>query len=118
MISELVEYLKSLNYNVEIRGENEIRVYHDSLPMYLRIEIQGRFVYMSIKHGEELREVLEELRDSGENVEELVEDALSYLSIASLKVRTYIERQGYIPVFKLRNGSLEIHEILERLEEG
>jgi hypothetical protein len=68
---------------------------------------------MSIKHREDLREVLEEMRDSGESVEEAVEEALGYLTNASLKARLWIEQRGLTPVFDLRRGSIEIYEILE-----
>lgn len=115
--SALTEYLRTLGYTVETPVKNELRILHGTLPLYLKIEVQDKFVYMSIKHTHEFREVLEDLRESGEDVEELVEDALSYLSIASLKVRTWIEERGYIPVFKLRDGSIEVYEILEEVKE-
>lgn len=117
IISELAEHLKSLNYTVILHNEHEIRVLHPSLPIYLQVKVKENFVYMTIKHTEELKEILEDLRDSGEDIENSVEEVLSYLSIVSLKVRKWIEERGYVPVFKLRDGSLEIYEMLEELLE-
>lgn len=117
IVSTLAEYLKSLNYIVVLHNEHEIHVLHPSLPVYLQVKVKDKFVYMTIKHAEELRDALEDLRDNGEDLENTVEEVLSYLSIVSLKVRKWVEEQGYVPVFKLRDGSLEIYEILEELLE-
>ncbi|MEM1850536.1 MAG: hypothetical protein QXD40_05500, partial [Desulfurococcaceae archaeon] len=117
IVNELAEHLKSLNYIVILHSEHEIRVLHPSLPIYLQVEVRNNFVYMTIKHGEGLREVLEDLRDSGEDIENTIEEVLSYLSVVSLKVRKWVEERGYVSVFKLRDGSLEIYEMLEELLE-
>lgn len=116
-VSELAEYLKSLGYTVVFCGEKSLCIPHPSLPLYLRVDLEDNFVYMSIKHGEDLRSILEDMHDSGENVEEEVESALSYLSAASLKARMWVEERGYVPVFKLREGSLDIYEMLEEIVE-
>jgi hypothetical protein len=114
--SDLELYLKKLGYRVEY-SNGEIRVLHEALPLYLKIEFQGRFVHMSIKPGEGFKEAIEDLKDMGEDVEEIVENALSYLNIASLKARQWIEEHGLIPVFKLREGSIEVYEALEEILE-
>ncbi|MEM4718219.1 MAG: hypothetical protein QXE81_05620 [Desulfurococcaceae archaeon] len=112
IINDLVDYLRNLGYTVE-RDNNFLMILHGSLPLYLRVEFRGNLVYMCINYKDNIREALEDLKDSGEDVEEVVEDAISYLSIASLKIRQWIEDKGFIPVFKLRNGSLKVYEILE-----
>jgi len=116
-VNELAEYLKSQGYEAVQTEASELRVLHPSLPVYLLVEFRDNFAYMSIKHSEELREVLEDLRDDYEDVEGIVEEALSYLSLASLKVRMWVEERGYTSVFKLRDGSIEIYEILEEVLE-
>lgn len=115
IVGELLSHLKSLGYKVDIISEEELKVLHESLPIYLHVRIEGNLVYMSIKHGDDLKAILEELLESGENVEETIEEALGYLSIASLRVKSWIERRGYIPVFKLREGSVKVYEALEEL---
>jgi predicted thioredoxin/glutaredoxin len=109
----LAKYLEDQGFTVKIESDTLITIPHDNLPLYLAIEFRGNLVYMSIKHREDLREVLEEMRDSGESVEEAVEEALGYLTNASLKARLWIEQRGLTPVFDLRRGSIEIYEILE-----
>lgn len=109
----LAKYLEDQGFTVKIESDTLITIPHDNLPLYLAIEFRGNLVYMSIKHREDLREVLEEMRDSGEGVEEAVEEALGYLTNASLKARLWIEQRGLTPVFDLRRGSIEIYEILE-----
>ncbi len=116
LIEELVEYLRSNGYYAELRN-GEIIVPHGGFPLYLKIEFRDKLVYMSIKHMDEFRDVLEDLKEAGEDVEELVENAVSYLSLASLKARQWVEEKGLIPVFKLRDGSVEIYEILEEVLE-
>jgi hypothetical protein len=116
-VYSLARYLEEQGFRVNIVSDKALTVPHDNLPVYLAIEFRDGIVYMSIKHGEDLREVLEELRDSGEDVEEVLEEALSYLTSASLKARLWIEQRGLTPVFDLRGGSIEIHEILEEVLE-
>jgi hypothetical protein len=113
---DLLNYLKTLGYSVE-HYNGEIRVLHETLPLFLEIEFHGRFVRMSIKPREGFKEAIEDMRDMGEDVEEVVESALSYLNIASLKARQWIEEHGLIPVFKLREGSIEVYEALEEILE-
>ncbi|MEM4487237.1 MAG: hypothetical protein QXK88_00305 [Desulfurococcaceae archaeon] len=117
IVSELAAHLRSIGHRVETPSEKELKVLHDLLPVYLHVEVEGNIVYMAIKHTEDLRATLEELHESGENVEEIVEEALGYLSIVSLRVRSWVEKKGYIPIFKLREGNIKVYEILEELGE-
>lgn len=115
---ELVRYLRSLGYDVDDSGD-VIKVRHANLPIYLYVQFKDRFVYMGINHESDLRDILEDLYDSGEDVESIVEEAISYLSTASLKIRNWIEERGYVPVFKIRDGSIDIYEMIEEIiEEG
>ena len=109
----LAKYLEEQGFSVKVESDTLLTIPHDNLPVYLTIEFRDNLVYMSIKHREDLREILEELRDSGEDVEEILEEALGYLTNASLKARLWIEQRGLTPVFDLRRGSIEIYEILE-----
>lgn len=115
---DLVTYLRSIGYDVDAYRD-AIRVRHTSLPIYLNVRFKDRFVYIEIDHEGGLREILEELYEGGEDIESIVEDAISYLSTASLKIRQWIEERGYVPVFKLRDGSIDIYEMVEEIiEEG
>ncbi|MGC8982866.1 MAG: hypothetical protein ACP5KA_03830 [Desulfurococcaceae archaeon] len=115
---ELAEYLKSQGYGITLTGSQSLVIEHPSLPIYLHLEFKDNLVYVSIGlNRDELREVLGEIRESGEDVEEVVEDALSYLNNASLKARKWLEERGYTAVFKIREGSIEIYEVLEEVLE-
>ncbi len=109
----LARYLEEQGFKVNIISDTTLTIPHDTLPVYLTIEFKGNLAYISVKHDEELRAVLEDMRDSGEDVEEALEEALSYLTNVSLKARLWIEQKGFTPVFDLRRGSIEIYEILE-----
>ena len=109
----LARYLEEQGFKVNIISDTTLIIPHGTIPVYLAIEFKGNLVYISVKHGEELREVLEDLRDGGEDVEEALEEALSYLTSVSLKARLWIEQKGFTPVFDLRRGSIEVYEILE-----
>jgi hypothetical protein len=113
---ELAAYLRREGYNVEVLN-NAIRVLHDTLPLYLDVEFKERHVYLGVVHGEELRSILEDLKDAGEDVEEIVESALSFLSMAALKARHWLEERGFIVVFKLREGTVEVYDMLEEILE-
>jgi hypothetical protein len=113
---ELAAYLRREGYNVEVLN-NAIRVLHDTLPLYLNVEFKERYVYLGVVHGEELRSILEDLKDAGEDVEEIVESALSFLSMAALKARHWLEERGFIVIFKLREGTVEVYDMLEEILE-
>lgn len=117
-ISELALYLESQGYKVKVADDKEIAVLHPLLPVQLYLEFKEPLVYIGIRFDrEELREILRDQHESGEDIEEIVEEALSYLSIASLKARKWLEEKGYAPVFRLRDSSSEIYELLEDLQE-
>lgn len=116
--SQLANYLMSLGYKIVLVGEKEIAVSHPSLPLQLYIEFKNSLVYMGVRFDrEELKSILEDLYESGEDLESTVEEALSYVNIASLKARKWLEEHGYTPIFRLRDSSIEIYEILEDLME-
>ena len=118
IINGLLSYLESLGYRVEILSENELKIPHDTLPIFLHVEVRENIIYMGLRYSDELRKVLEELHDYGEDIEKIVEDALSYLTNASLKINPWIREKGYITVFRLREGSNDIYEILEDIRES
>lgn len=117
-VAELANYLVSQGFRVVLTGEREIAVPHQSLPVQLYIEFKDSLVYIGVRFDrEELKSVLEDLHESGEDIESAVEEALSYVNTASLKARKWLEDHGYTPVFRLRDSSIEIYELLEDLLE-
>ncbi|MEM1642301.1 MAG: hypothetical protein QXI85_05880 [Desulfurococcaceae archaeon] len=115
--AELASYLESLGYRVQLE-DKKLVIVHPSLPLQLYIEFKEPLVYIGIRFDrDELADVLRDIHESGESIEEVVEEALSYLSVASLRARKWLEDKGYTPVFRLRDSSVEVYELLEDLRE-
>lgn len=117
-ISEVAKQLESEGYRVLVQSENVMLIPHPSLPIRLRVEFKEPLAYVTVEfEKEELREILEDLHEAGEDIESVVEEALGYLNAAALKLRKWLEEKGYAMMLKLREGSIEIYELLEELEE-
>ncbi|MEM1628126.1 MAG: hypothetical protein QXP02_02495 [Desulfurococcaceae archaeon] len=118
IIQELCNYLNSQDIKARVIDEKSIRIDYDTLPIYLLVELRdGKYLYISIRYEDHLRDVLEDLHEGGENIEDVVEEALSYLSEISLRIRKWSEARGLITVFKLKEGSVELLDIVEELKQ-
>ncbi|MEM4756641.1 MAG: hypothetical protein QW254_01185 [Desulfurococcaceae archaeon] len=118
IIQELCNYLNSQDIKARVIDEKSIRIDYDTLPIYLLVELRdGKYLYISIRYEDHLRDVLEDLHEGGENIEDVVEEALSYLSEISLRIRKWSEPRGLITVFKLKEGSVELLDMVEELKQ-
>jgi len=117
MINDLISFLRKHSFNAVAYG-NTVRVMDEELPVYLEVRFDGNKVYASIGFTDDLRDALEEAILNGRNVDEAVEEALSRLNICALLVKKWVDERGLIMIFKLRDGSIELTNLLEELKEG
>lgn len=117
MINDLADFLARNGFTPVVQGKSSLRVYDSELPVYLEARLEDNKVYTYIGFTGELREELEEAALSGEDIEEMVENSLSYLNTCALLVKKWADEKRLITVFKLREGSVELMELLEDIME-
>ncbi|ADV64472.1 hypothetical protein Desmu_0153 [Desulfurococcus mucosus DSM 2162] len=116
MISDLAEFLRRHGFKV-IAYRDALRVPDEELPIYLEVKLDAGKIYTAIGFTEELREILEEKASGGESIEDIVEDALSRLNTCALLVKKWADERRLVTIFRLREGSVELMDLLEELRE-
>ncbi len=114
---ELVEYLKEHDLKLR-RGKRTVKAIHKSIPVILVYKFANKHVTVDLDYEEDLRDVLEDLIDAGENVEELVDDVLSELRDLAIETSRILEEKGYNVELKLREGENDIRDLLEDVMES
>ena len=114
---ELVDYLKEHDLKVK-KGKASLKAIHQNIPVYLVYRFRGKNVVIELDYDEELREVLEDLVESGEDVEDLVDDVLSELRDIAIETSRMLEDKGYSCNVKLREGENDIRDIVEDVMES
>ncbi len=116
VIDEIAEILEQYDLKIR-RGRSSIKAYHASIPIGLNIQIRKKTALIELTYKDDLREVLEDLYESGEDVEALVDDTLSELRDIAIDVSRLLEEKGFSVKMKLREGENDIRDLLEDLEE-
>lgn len=116
MLRELYHFLRELNSNVELSGE-ELRISYDEVPVWLIVKPANSGIYVSLRLGEDLRSYLEEAAWSDQNIEEVVNEVLEYFSEVALRIRKWGEKRNIVTVFNLHENIVRIQEIVEDIVE-
>ena len=120
ILNEIAEFASKRGYNVEARG-NVLRIIHpdmDDLGLVIR-EDDGT-VYIELLQGEELRDSLDDLiqETDRETVEEYIrEDILSDLESLASNIEALCRARGLRVENRVREGILDVLEILEDIAE-
>lgn len=95
-----------------------MRILHHLLPVYLDIVFGGNRVVIKLSYDSSLKDFLEDLVSSGsDNVEDLVEDVISEFNELTAGLYKWFKENGYEINIKLREGEIDIIELLEDLIE-
>ena len=113
---KIVKLLKEHELEVRKR-KNIVRGTHKTIPITLIIRIIGDEAIIELEPEEELRDVLVDLIEAGEDVEETVDDVLSELRDIAVEISQLLSDKGYEVKLKLREGENDVRDILEEIEE-
>ncbi|MCD6300603.1 MAG: hypothetical protein J7L82_00855 [Staphylothermus sp.] len=113
---EIVKLLKEHDLEVKKR-KNVIRGTHKTIPVTLIIRLVDDEAIIELEPEEELRDVLVDLVESGEDIEDVVDDVLSELRDIAVEISQLLSDKGYDVKLKLREGENDVRDILEELEE-
>ncbi len=111
-LDEVVKLLEQ--YDLKIRKlKSSVKAFHTELPIGLQVTLRKKSAIVEMIYSDELREVLEDLYESGEDVEALVDDTLSELRDIAIDVSRLLEEKGYKVNLKIKEGENDIRDILE-----
>jgi signal transduction histidine kinase len=113
---ELVDLLKEHDLEVE-RKRTRIIATHKELPVSLIIRISGDKAIIELEAGDELRDVLVDLIESGEDIESMVDDVLSELRDIAIEASQLLSDKGLEVELRLREGESDIRDVLEDVME-
>jgi len=113
----LVDMIVSKGYQVQGVG-NKLRILHHLLPIYLDIVFSGNKVVVKLSFDNNLREFIEDLVLSGsEDVGDLVEDVIGEFNELTASLYKWFKDNGFEINIKLKDGELDIRELLEDILE-
>jgi hypothetical protein len=113
---ELVDLLKEHDLEVE-RKRTRVIATHKELPVSLIIRVSGDKAIIEFEAGDELRDVLVDLIESGEDIESMVDDVLSELRDIAIEASQLLSDRGLEVELRLREGESDIRDILEDVME-
>lgn len=117
MLSDLARFLETIGIKPVVI-HRELRVPYDELPISLLVRLIDSALYISLLFNElEMRAVLEDLYLSGEDIEAVVDRAITYLSEIGLRIRMWAEERGITTIFNLREGDIILRELVDDITE-
>ncbi len=116
VIDEVREIMENHDLEVAVK-ENMVIGIHKSIPVSLSVILNGLNAELSIEADEELRDILEELIESGEDISSLVDDVLSELRDIALEIQGLLEKRGFKVELNLREGENDVRDLLEEITE-
>ncbi len=112
LVKEIIEFIKNNSFITEqIDNKIIVRAEHDS-PVTLVLNLQGDTIEIKLE-VEDLVDYIEELRDHGEDVQDIVESQVEDLKSIAYKLINWLSKKGLKIINKLRESELDILEELE-----
>ncbi len=113
---ELVDLLKEHDLEVE-RKRTKVVATHKELPISLVIRVSGDKAIIELETSDELRDVLVDLIESGEDIESIVDDVLSELRDIAIEASQLLSDKGFEVELRLREGESDVRDVLEDVME-
>ncbi len=118
VIDEILELLERYDLEIE-KKRSSIKALHHDLPVYLIVKLSTpkNQATIEIEPDEELSDTLADLIESGEDVEDLVDNVLSELRDAAIEVSRILSDKGFKVSLKIREGERDVRDQLEEVVE-
>ncbi len=117
ILDDIRRFLEERELSVEASNE-EVYGTHTSIPVSITIGIGGDdIVEIRLEAGDDLRDALIELIESGEDVRGIVDDVLSELRDTAIELQKMLEDKGYRVEISLREGENDVKDILDEVIE-
>ncbi len=113
---DLLELLKERDLVVKAK-KNNIVATHTELPVSLVYRFSRKNVVIEIESSDDLVDYLVDLAESGENIEEVVDDILSELRDIAIETSKLLGDKGYKVELKLREGENDVRDRVEEVLE-
>jgi len=116
VLDEIREIMEDHDLEVTL-NKNTVIGLHSSVPIILKVYVGRRKASIELEAEEDLRDVLDELVESGEDIESLVDDVLSELRDIAIEIGRALENKGYRVELNLREGENDVRDIVEEVTE-
>ncbi len=113
LVEEIIKFIKNNSFIVKKIGDKIIVRSEQNSPITLVLHTQGDTIEVRLE-VEDLVDYIEELRDHGEDVQDVVESQVDDLKSIAYKLIKWLSGKGLKIINKLRESELDI---LEKLEE-
>ena len=116
ILDEVREIMEDHDLEVTL-DKNMVIGLHSSIPVILKVYISKKKASIELEAEEDLRDVLDELVEAGEDIESLVDDVLSELRDIAIEIGRALENKGYRVELNLREGESDVRDIVEEVAE-
>lgn len=113
---ELIDLLKEHELDVKKKRRKVIAT-HSELPVSLIVRVSGSKAIIELEAGEELRDVMNDLAESGEDLEFIVEDVLSEMRDVAIEASRLLSDSGFEVKLRLREGENDVRDAMEEILE-
>ena len=120
-MTKLIDELKSLleEHDLETRVKNDeyIEALHNTLPVSLIIKLKNKNAVIEINTSDDLRDALEELIESGEDIRLMADDVLSELRDVAVEISRFLKEKNYEVKLMLREGENDVRDLVDEVYE-
>ncbi len=120
-MTKLIDELKSLleEHDLETRVKNDeyIEALHNTLPVSLIIKLKNKDAVVEINTSDDLRDALEELIESGEDIRSMADDVLSELRDVAVEISRFLKEKNYEVKLMLREGENDVRDLVDEVYE-
>jgi len=116
VLNEIMEIMEDHDLEVTV-NKNIVIGLHSRIPIALKVYVGRRKASIELEAEEDLRDVLDELVEAGEDIASLVDDVLSELRDIAIEIGKALENKGYRVELNLREGENDVRDIVEEVTE-
>jgi len=118
VVDEITVYLKKEGLKFQKRKGTLTIFYPDlEIQLVLKIDESSRKAVLSLDYDEELRDHIADLFDSGEDVEDIIDTAISEIRDIAVNISNILESKGYSIEDKISEGEKDIRDLMEEVLE-
>ena len=118
VVDEITVYLKKEGLKFQKRKGTLTIFYPDlEIQLVLKIDESSRKAVLSLDYDVELRDHIADLFDSGEDVEDIIDTAISEIRDIAVNISNILESKGYSIEDKISEGEKDIRDLMEEVLE-
>ncbi len=117
LVDELKGLLEEHDLDIYVKDDEYIEALHNTLPVSLIIKLKNKNAVIEINASDDLRDTLEELIESGEDIRSLADDVLSELRDVAVEISRFLKEKDYEVKLMLREGENDVRDLVDEVYE-